>query len=278
MKKLLSISMFIILITANTGILCAQSSKNTDSKEWKLIWEDNFNGKQLDVSKWNVLIRETSKHDELQYYIPEEVYLKDGKLRIQSSKRDYGNKNYTSGRLDTKDKLAITYGRFEIKGKLPIGKGLWPAYWLYPQNRDWAMEYLMKQAVKNGDERIIPELRPWYTEIDIMEYLGHEPQTFYATFHYTSFKGDAKSSSEKYIADFSFADDYHIFVLEWEPDAIRWYIDGKLIHTATEGIPHAPHFLILNTAVGGTWPGNPDATTVFPQYHDIDYVKVYQRN
>jgi beta-glucanase (GH16 family) len=278
MKKRLSISLLIILIAAGTGILRAQNTKSTDLKEWKLIWEDNFNGKQLDLSKWNVLIRETSKHDELQYYIPEEVYLKDGNLRIQSSKRDYGNKNYTSGRLDTKDKLAITYGRFEIKGKLPAGKGLWPAYWLYPQNRDWAMEYLMKQAVKNGDEKIIPEFRPWYTEIDIMEYLGHEPQIFYATFHYTSFNGDTKSSAKKHIADFSFADDYHIFVLEWEPDAIRWYIDGTLIHTATEGIPHAPHFLILNTAVGGAWPGNPDATTVFPQYHDIDYVKVYQQN
>jgi beta-glucanase (GH16 family) len=269
----------IILIT----LIClynksfGQKPETTIQKEWKLIWQDEFNGKKLDKTKWNVLTRETSKHDELQYYIPDEVYLQDGNLRIQSSKRDYGDKHYTSGRLDTKDKLAITYGKFEIRGKLPVGKGLWPAYWLYPQNRDWQMEYTMTEAVANGKETSIPEFRPWYTEIDIMEYLGHEPNVFYATFHYYSFKGEKKSSAKKYVPDFSFADNFHIFVLEWEPDAIHWYIDGELIHTATEGIPHAPHFLILNTAVGGSWPGNPDETTIFPQYHDIDYVRIYQK-
>ncbi len=251
--------------------------QDAGKKEWKLIWKDDFNGKKLNPKKWNVLIRETSKHDELQYYIPEEVYLQDGNLRIRSSKRDYGNKHYTSGRLDTKDKLAITYGKIEIRGKLPVGQGIWPAYWLYPQNRDWAMEYVMQEAVANGKETSIPELRPWYTEIDMMEFLGHEPNVFYATYHYNSFKGKKMTSSAKYVADFNFSDDYHTYVLEWEPEAIRWYIDGKLIHTATEGVPHEPHFLIMNTAIGGSWPGNPDETTVFPQYHDIDYVKVYQR-
>lgn len=247
-----------------------------DGKIWKLIWNDEFNGKSLDSKKWNILTRETSKHTELQYYIPEEVYLSNGNLIIRSSKKDYGSQKYTSGRLDTKDKLSVTYGRFEIRGKLPVGKGMWPAYWLYPQNRDWLMEYIMTEAVANGKESSIPELRPWYTEIDIMEYLGHEPSVFYATFHYYSFKGEKRVSSATYNADFSFADDFHLFVLEWGPDAIRWYIDGKLIHTAKEGVPHTPHFLILNTAVGGSWPGNPDSTTVFPQFHVVDYVRVYR--
>ena len=274
MKKIsliLFLSLFLLPLGHTTW------GQDAGKKEWKLIWKDEFNGKKLNPKKWNVLIRETSKHDELQYYIPEEVYLQDGNLRIRSSKRDYGNKHYTSGRLDTKDKLAITYGKIEIRGKLPVGQGIWPAYWLYPQNRDWAMEYVMQEAVANGKETSIPELRPWYTEIDMMEFLGHEPNVFYATYHYHSFKGKKKTSSAKYVADFNFSDDYHTYVLEWEPEAIRWYIDGKLIHTATEGIPHEPHFLIMNTAIGGSWPGNPDETTVFPQYHDIDYVKVYQR-
>ena len=275
MKKSFLIIVSVFFIFSNLA-LC-QNTTTEEKKPGKLIRQDNFDGNEVDLEKWNILIRETSKHTELQYYIPEEVYIHDGNLRIRSSKRDYGNKHYTSGRLDTKDKLAITYGRFEIRGRFPVGQGIWPAYWLYPQNRDWGMEYLMKLAVRNGDERIIPELRPWYTEIDIMEYLGHEPNVFYATFHYTSFQGDAKSSSSTYKADFSFADDFHVIALEWEPDEIRWYVDGKLIHKATEGIPHTPHFLIMNTAVGGTWPGNPDETTIFPQYHDIDYVKVYQR-
>lgn len=255
----------------------AASGGNSATKEWRLIWQDEFNGKSVNLKKWNTLTRETSKHGELQYYIPDELYTEGGNLVIRSSKRSFGSQSFTSGRLDTKDKLAITYGRFEIRAKLPVGKGLWPAHWLYPQNRDWAMEYVMSEAVANGKESSIPEFRPWYTEIDIMEFLGHEPNIFYGTFHYYSFKGEKRSSTVTYRADFSFADDFHIFALEWEPDAIRWYIDGKLVHTATEGVPHAPHYLILNTAVGGSWPGNPDSTTIFPQYHLIDYVRVYQR-
>jgi beta-glucanase (GH16 family) len=271
------ITICILLLLACCGYAYGQQVSDTPKKGWKLIWQDEFNGKKLDEAKWNVLIRETSKHEELQYYVPDEVYLENGNLRIRSRIRDYGNKKFTSGRLDTKDKLAITYGRFEIRGKLPVGKGLWPAYWLYPQNRDWMMEYIMKQAVEAGKERSIPELRPWYTEIDIMEFLGHEPNIVYATFHYTSFKGESRSSSSTFRGNVNYGDDFHIYVLEWEPDEIRWFLDGRLIHTAREGVPHTDHFLIINTAIGGTWPGNPDSTTVFPQFHDVDYVRVYKR-
>lgn len=277
MKKLNIVLILTICLCSGYKLSYGQKQNDTNKKEWKLIWHDEFGGKQLTRSKWNVLTRETSKHNELQYYIPGEVYLQNGNLIIRSSKRDYGSQHYTSGRLDTKDKLAITYGRFEIRGKLPVGQGIWPAYWLYPQNRDWAMEYVMQEAVANGKEQTIPEYRPWYSEIDIMEYLGHEPKVFYGTLHYYSFKGEKKSSSGKYVADFSFAEDYHVYALEWDPDAIRWYIDGKLVHTSTDGVPHTPHYLILNTAIGGSWPGNPDSTTVFPQFHAIDYVRVYQR-
>ncbi len=137
-----------------SGSLYAQSQEPV--KKWKLIWADEFNGKKLNPKKWNVLTRETSKHTERQYYIPEEVYLQDGKLVIRSSKRDYGSQHYTSGRLDTKDKLAITYGRFEIRGKLPVGIGMWPAYGPDPQNRDWKW-YIMTEAVANGKETLIPD-------------------------------------------------------------------------------------------------------------------------
>jgi beta-glucanase (GH16 family) len=274
------LSLFIAVV-AVMRIVGSQTTNRTETeapKGWKLIWSDEFDGKQLSPDHWNILTRETSKHHELQYYIPDEVYMENGNLRIRSSQRDFGSQHYTSGRLDTKDKLAITYGRIEIRAKLPVGQGIWPAYWLYPQNRDWAMEYIMQKAVKEGNETAIPEVRPWYTEIDMMEFLGHEPNVFYATHHYYSFEGEKKAASGKYLADFSFADDFHLFALEWEADAIRWYIDGKQVFTTSDGVPHAPHFLILNTAIGGSWPGNPDETTVFPQYHDIDYVRVYQRN
>jgi beta-glucanase (GH16 family) len=160
---------------------------------------------------------------------------------------------------------------------LPGGKGIWPAHWLYPQNRDWHMEYVMAEAVANGKERMIPEERPWYSEIDIMEFLGHEPNIVYGTLHYYTFDGQKKTSSVTWKGDCDYPKDFHVYALEWEPDALRWFIDDKLIHSTTNGIPHTPHYLILNTAVGGAWPGNPDATTSFPQFHDVDYVRVYQR-
>lgn len=243
---------------------------------WKLVWHDEFDGDRLDTTKWNVLIREQSKHNELQYYLPDEVSVENGLLRIRSSKRKYGSQEYTSGRLDTKDKLAPVYGRFEICARLPYGQGMWPAHWLYPQNRNWLMEYVMAEAVANGKESIIPEERPWYSEIDIMEFLGHEKGVLYGTLHYYTFDGQKKSSSGTWRSDTDYTKDFHVYALEWEPDSIKWYVDGQLIHSTSSGIPHTPHYLILNTAVGGSWPGNPDSTTVFPQYHDIDWVRVYQ--
>ncbi len=274
MSKLTLAAVFYLAILP-TGLSAAD--KSPPLKAWKLVWHDEFNGRKLDPKTWNVLIREHSKHNELQYYVPDEVYVENGCLRLRSRVRDYGAMHYTSGRVDTKGKLAPVYGRFEIRARLPGGKGLWPAHWLYPQNRDWPMEYLMADAVAKGKERMIPEERPWYSEIDIMEFLGCEPNVVYGTLHYYTFDGQKKTSSVTWKSDDDFSRDFHVYALEWEPDALRWYLDGQLIHSTTNGVPHTPHYLILNTAVGGDWPGNPDATTTFPQYHDIDYVRVYQR-
>src|SRR5213075_756222 len=164
------------------------------------------------------------KHNELQYYVPDEAYVENDCLRLRSRRRDYGSQHFTSGRVDTSGKFAPVYGRFEIRGRLPGGKGLWPAYWLYPQNRDWPMEQLMARAVEEGRERQIPEARPWYTEIDIMEFLGHEPKVVYATLHYHSFDGKKKSSSGTLKGDVDVTKDFHIYALEWDPDEIRWFV------------------------------------------------------
>jgi beta-glucanase (GH16 family) len=269
---LISITIFVFTVVLGSCV-----SNPAVSDNWHLVWEDNFNGSRLDTSKWNVLLREHSKHNELQYYVPDEVYTEDGNLRIRSRVRKYGDMDYTSGRLDTRGKFTPVYGRFEIRARLPAGKGIWPAYWLYPQNRNWQMEYIMSEAVANGRESFIPEERPWYSEIDIMEFLGHEPNILYGTLHYYSFDGQKKTSSGTWRGDVDYSKDYHIYVLEWEPDSMRWFIDDQLIHHTASGIPHTPHYLIINTAIGGAWPGNPDSTTVFPQFHDVDYVRVYQK-
>lgn len=266
-----------VVTMCGAGAVLAAQQPVRAPNGWTLVWQDEFNGQALDTTKWNVLLREQSKHDELQYYLPDEVYLERGALRIRSRERGYGTMKYTSGRLDTRGKFAPVYGRFEIRAKLPGGKGLWPAHWLYPQNRNWLMEYTMSRAVAEGNERLIPEERPWYSEIDIMEFLGHERSVLYGTLHYTTFKGEKKSTSATWRGSEDYTADFHLYALEWEPDSMRWYIDGRLIHATATGIPHAPHYLILNTAVGGAWPGNPDSTTVFPQYHDVDYVRVYRR-
>ena len=134
----------------------------------------------------------------------------------------------------------------------------------------------MAETVAKGQESLIPEHRPWYSEIDIMEFLGHT-NIVYGTLHYCTFDGQKKSSSRKWLADFDLTAGFHNYMLEWEPGIMRWFIDDHLLHRTTNGIPHTPHYLILNTAIGGKWPGNPDNTTAFPQYHDIDYVRVYAK-
>jgi beta-glucanase (GH16 family) len=275
MKQNIILLLFLIVLL-NTESIFAQQ-KSFSQGDWKLVWQDEFDGNSLDTSKWSVLIRETSKHGELQYYVPDEVYVGNGHLRIRSRVRNYGSKEYTSGRLDTEDKFAPVYGRFEIRARLPGGQGLWPAHWLYPQERNWLMEKAMEDAVAAGKERLIPEERPWYTEIDIMEFLGHERGVLYGTMHYCDYDGTRRSTSGTWRGDTDYTKDFHVYILEWEPDSIRWFIDGNRIHATANGIPHTPHYIILNTAIGGSWPGNPDSTTVFPQFHDIDYVRVYQK-
>ncbi len=269
----------LVLLAFSLGCVSGTSAQTKAGSPgtWKLVWSDEFNGSRLDTKKWNVLTREQSKHGELQYYVPDEVVVQKGLLRLGSHERPYGSMKYTSGRIETKDKFSPTYGRFEIRAKLPGGRGLWPAHWLYPQNRDWKMEYTMEDAVARGKERLIPEDRPWYSEIDIMEFLGHEPRILYGTLHYCTYDGQRRSSSGRWESDVDLTTGFHLYALEWESDSIRWFIDGHLLHVTVNGIPHTPHYLILNTAVGGSWPGNPDSTTVFPQFHDIDYVRVYQR-
>lgn len=267
---------FSLLIMA-ISFACFSQKQTTAKNEWKLIWQDNFSGNRLNDRKWNILIRETSKHNELQYYIPGEVSVINGLLRIKSSRQKYGSKDYTSGRIDTRSKFSPVYGRYEIRAKLPGGQGIWPAFWLYPQNRDWMMEYIMAEAVAAGKESLIPEERPWYTEIDIMEFLGHEPDVLYGTLHFYSFDGKKQTSSGTWRGQDDYTIDFHTYVLEWEPGSLRWYIDGQLLHSTTSGVPHTPHYLIINTAIGGAWPGNPDSTTVFPAFLDVDYVKVYKR-
>ena len=226
-------------------------SENLQIPGWYLIWHDEFNGDSIDPVKWRVENAALIKNNELQYYSPDEVSIQDGILTLKSRKRYMGGRNYTSGLVETKGKFWQTFGRFEVRAKLPKGKGIWPAHWLLPINGSWP------------------------PEIDIMELLGHDPYTVYMSNHWGIYPNNSYTTGHYTGPDFS--QDFHTFTVEWDPNQIRWYVDGTQRFSSNTSIPRLPMHIILNTAVGGDWPGNPDSTTVFPQYHQIDYVRVYAK-
>lgn len=225
------------------------SDKPSDIPGWKLVWNDEFDGNSIDTSKWKIEEAALEKNNEQQYYTAEDVYLEKGCLVLRSQKRSKGARRYTSGLVETKGKYSQMYGRFEIRARFPYGPGIWPALWMLSTSGLWP------------------------PEIDIAETMGGKQ--LYMTVHYSR-------GNQPHLLDGSdveipgLTDDFHVFVVEWEPDSIRWYVDGKLYRSAKDNIPHEPFYLIMNTAVGGIWPGYPDKTTRFPQYHLIDYVRIYQ--
>jgi len=244
-----------------------------DPAGWQLVWQDEFNGRSLDPSRWEFEVNAAGGgNNELQYYVTNNARVKDGLLFIEARKEHYKGpartRDYTSSRLRTRLKGDWKYGRFDIRAKLPKGRGMWPAIWLLPTDEAYGGW-------------------PNSGEIDIMELIGHEPHRVYGTLHYgDAVRGHLYKGTNYTLAAGVFADDFHVFRLDWEPRAMRWYVDDHLYqtqtnwHTQGRGFP-APFdqrfHLILNLAVGGNWPGNPDEKTVFPQATVVDYVRVYRK-
>lgn len=243
--------------------------------DWTLVWSDEFDGASLDASKWSVQEGDGCDlgicgwgNNELQWYQGDNASVADGLLTITARQEAVGGKNFTSARIRTLDKGDWRYGRFEVRARLPRGQGMWPAIWMLPSDNvygGWAAS----------------------GEIDIMELVGHEPARVHGTLHYGGESPANTSSGDFYQLDRgTFADDFHVFALEWEEGEIRWYVDGTLYQTQTEwnsanGAFPAPFdqdfHLILNVAVGGNWPGPPDLTTPFPQSMEVDWIRVYTR-
>jgi beta-glucanase (GH16 family) len=234
---------------------------------WVLDWSDEFDGSALDRTKW---VEETGGHgfgnNELQYYTAgaRNLRVDGGMLAIEARREEREGRHYSSARLKTAGLVERTYGRYEARIRIPRGQGIWPAFWLLGadcKTAGW----------------------PRCGEIDIMENIGKEPSTVHGTLHGPGYSGEHAFGKPSSIAAGEFADDFHIYAVEWEPRAIRWYRDGILYHSASpalvkgEWVFEHPFFVILNLAVGGYWPGNPDATTSFPQRMLVDYVRVYRR-
>ncbi len=248
-----------------TGSGGAVSFETCPDTRWKLVWGDDFDGAPgaaVDGSKWTYDSGPNWYNGELQDYTSGATNASldgNGNLVIEARKEAREGRQYTSARLKTEGKKTFTYGRFEGRMKLPYGQGMWPAFWMLGGN-SWPA---------NG-------------EIDIMENLGREPSIAHGTMHGPGYSGaDGPGESFTLPGGAKFSDDFHIFAIEWEPNAIRWYVDGELYSTKTPADTNGnqwvfdhPFFIILNLAVGGDWPGDPDETTVFPQQMLIDYIHV----
>ena len=227
------------------------------------MWQDEFDGPALDTTKWVADIGGGGwGNAELEYYTapPANARIENGNLVIEARH----DSTYTSARLKTQGKAGWTYGRVEARIQIPRGQGIWPAFWMLGEN-------------------ITTVGWPGCGEMDIMENIGREPARVHGTVHGPGYSGANGVGTAYNLQSGAFADDFHVYAIEWEAQSIKWYVDSVRYLTVTPvSVPGSwvfnhRFFIILNVAVGGYWPGNPDFTTSFPQVMRVDYVRVYQR-
>jgi len=232
-----------------------------------LVWSDEFNGTALDTKFWNFEEGNGTEgwgNWELQYYRKENTRVHNGYLTITAKKESFSGKEYTSSRLTTEAKKDFLYGRIEMRAKLPKGQGIWPAFWALGANI-----------------RTTPW--PFSGEIDIMEMVGGGPgkdNTSHGTVHYED-GGHKYIGGSTTLQSGNFYDKFHVFSVVWTASSIKWYVDNVEFYSfdttgANKDEFRRPYFLLLNLAVGGNWPGSPNASTVFPQKYIVDYVRVFQ--
>ncbi len=247
---------------------------------YKLVWEDEFDGDQLNMNDWNFEYHEPGwVNAELQEYgdSPKNTYVKDGNLYIQALKEIIdGKPYYTSGRINTQGKHDFQYGRFEVRAKVPSGKGFLPAFWMMPTDESYYGQW------------------PKCGEIDVMEVHGSALSTTYGTLHFGEPHTQKQGSYTLPDGQKNFGEDFHVFACEWDPDEFRFYMDDVLFYTVNDWFTKKagfgesaypapydqPFYMILNLAVGGSWVGYPDEDAVFGDNAQfvIDYVRVYQKD
>jgi beta-glucanase (GH16 family) len=232
-----------------------------NAQNYSLVWADEFNYYGLpDPAKWGNEVG-FIRNRELQYYTdrrPENSIVKNGILYIIARKENYKNASYTSASINTLGKFSTRYGKIEARIKLPAGQGYWPAFWMMGENINSAGW-------------------PKCGEIDIMEHINKELKV-YGTAHWD--KGGHVQSGTSTYADIA---KWHLYSVEWDQDSIKWVLDNKRYYAISiingeNDTPefHEPFYILLNLAIGGGWPKNPDATSVFPDTMFVDYVRVYR--
>jgi beta-glucanase (GH16 family) len=255
-------------------ILLATSAQ---AQTWHLTWSDEFNapnGTPPDPANWNIVIGGKGfGNEELETYTarPANIQQQDGNLVITARKEDLIGpdgvaRNYTSARINTQNHFTQKYGRFEARIKLPSGQGIWPAFWMLGDDHDTAHW-------------------PNCGEIDILETIG-ETNAVHSTIHGKGYSGSKSISTKFPLPEGQQVDTaFHLYSVEWSPTDIKFFFDDHLIVELTPASlpPNTkwafdhPFYVLFNLAVGGNWPGNPDATTTFPQKMLVDYVRVYSR-
>jgi beta-glucanase (GH16 family) len=237
-----------------------------DEPGWELSWHDEFDGTAVNGGNWQVITLKNSHNNEKQYYLPQQASVSDGKLRITATNQPFDGKLYRSARLESKQ--AFPVGRFEARIDLPTTQGMWPAFWLLPNGVQW----------------------PTAGEIDILENRGSQPFLVSSAYHWQTNPGPCCDQHRYVFHEYTaneggnpvnFHDSYHVYAVEWEATQLRFYVDGDLHFTLNEAtnrpIFETPMNIILNLAVGGDFGGDPNGTTVFPQFMDVDYVRVWQK-
>jgi beta-glucanase (GH16 family) len=242
------------------------SAVTTYRHGWRLLLQDEFRGDRLDPGVWNAEDLPSSRNHELQYYTPDLITVGDGHLRLSSERVPRGGQPFSSAAVDTYGKFSFTYGRVEVRAQLPaMGQGIWPAVWL-----------LGTGCNPTGSPCAWPTAGS--NEIDIMEAVNLPTRTFTNLHHGTTI-GTSLSTGSVEHTGVDVTAGFHTFAVEWEPGGVvRWYRDHDLLAQRTvPGSFDQPMSLIINTAVGGDWPGAPADDTPFPQHFDVDFVRVYQR-
>lgn len=236
---------------------------------YTLAWSDEFNGNALNTQNWNY---ETGGsgwgNHELENYTArlQNVFVSAGNLIIEARQESYGGNNYTSGRLNTIGKQQFTYGRIDIRAKLPVSKGMWPALWMLGAN-------------------ISSVPWPGCGETDIMELVGSNARQVVGSLHWKQQDGSEGTYNNAYtLSGQDFSQQFHVFSLIWAKDQAQFLVDDQVyvsggLQNVTSGVYpfNSPFFFIFNVAVGGDWPGPPDNTTLFPQRMFVDYVRVFQQ-
>ncbi len=234
---------------------------------WTLRWHDEFDGDQINTANWTYDIGGHGwGNGEMQYYTdrPQNARLENGYLVIEVHQEKYNGSYYTSARLKSEGLQEFQYGRMEARLKVPEGKGFWSAFWMLGANFSevgW----------------------PDCGEIDIMEYIGKEPDLILGTLHGPGYSG-ALGISKWNRQTYNIADDFHTYAIEWDENQITWFYDGEAYHTVTRQdvgnrpwVFNNPFFFIINQAVGGTLGGMVSPQTVFPAQYLVDYVRVYEK-